>query len=118
MNYSRTIPVVNIAGPGSQPEEEDFNFLPIPAGINLPLTPVLPEQALPAELRVARHILTTLIRDMDNPVATLPFPLSYKLNATEQQIALSMAQATTCSLLAGLKRPASIAEGATRRQGN
>lgn len=85
MNYSRTIPVVNIAGPGSQPEEEDFNFLPIPAGINLPLTPVLPEQALPAELRVARHILTTLIRDMDNPVATLPFPLSYKLNATEQQ---------------------------------
>ncbi|HCC1216426.1 TPA: hydrogenase-1 operon protein HyaF2, partial [Salmonella enterica subsp. enterica serovar Paratyphi C] len=55
MNYSRTIPVVNIAGPGSQPEEEDFNFLPIPAGINLPLTPVLPEQALPAELRVARH---------------------------------------------------------------
>lgn len=85
MNHSRTIPVVNIAGPGSQPEEEDFNFLPIPAGINLPLTPVLPEQALPAELRVARHILTTLIRDMDNPVATLPFPLSYKLNATEQQ---------------------------------
>ncbi|ECB4657767.1 hydrogenase-1 operon protein HyaF2 [Salmonella enterica subsp. enterica serovar Fulica] len=85
MNYSRTIPVVNIGGPGSQPEEEDFNFLPIPAGINLPLTPVLPEQALPAELRVARHILTTLIRDMDNPVATLPFPLSYKLNATEQQ---------------------------------
>lgn len=85
MNHSRTIPVVNIAGPGSQPEEEDFNFLPIPAGINLPLTPVLPEQALPAELRVARHVLTTLIRDMDNPVATLPFPLSYKLNATEQQ---------------------------------
>lgn len=85
MNHSRTIPVVNIAGPGSQPEEEDFNFLPIPAGINLPLTPVLPEQALPAELRVARHILTTLIRDMDNPVATLPFPLSYKLNTTEQQ---------------------------------
>ncbi|ECZ0087151.1 hydrogenase expression/formation protein, partial [Salmonella enterica subsp. enterica] len=67
------------------PEEEDFNFLPIPAGINLPLMPVLPEQALPAELRVARHVLTTLIRDMDNPVATLPFPLSYKLNATEQQ---------------------------------
>ncbi len=84
MNHSRTIPVVNIAGPGSQPEEEDFNFLPIPAGINLPLTPVLPEQALPAELRVARHILTTLIRDMDNPVAT-PLSLSYKLNATEQQ---------------------------------
>ncbi|WP_444860917.1 hypothetical protein, partial [Salmonella enterica] len=27
MNHSRTIPVVNIAGPGSQPEEEDFNFL-------------------------------------------------------------------------------------------
>ncbi|EHC6817451.1 hydrogenase, partial [Salmonella enterica subsp. enterica] len=26
MNHSRTIPVVNIAGPGSQPEEEDFNF--------------------------------------------------------------------------------------------
>ncbi|EBI7131243.1 hydrogenase, partial [Salmonella enterica] len=23
MNHSRTIPVVNIAGPGSQPEEED-----------------------------------------------------------------------------------------------
>ncbi|HCM2052469.1 TPA: hydrogenase, partial [Salmonella enterica subsp. salamae serovar 56:z10:e,n,x] len=33
MNHSRTIPVVNIAGPGSQPEEEDFSFLPIPAGI-------------------------------------------------------------------------------------
>ncbi|ELN95538.1 hypothetical protein SEEE1831_07339, partial [Salmonella enterica subsp. enterica serovar Enteritidis str. 13183-1] len=36
----------------------------------------------------------------------------------DSKIALSMAQATTCSLLAGLKRPASIAEGATRRQGN
>ncbi|WP_432214795.1 hypothetical protein, partial [Salmonella enterica] len=31
------MPVVNIAGPASQPEEQDFNFLPIPAGINLPL---------------------------------------------------------------------------------
>lgn len=85
MNHSRTIPVVNIAGPGSQPEEEDFNFLPIPAGINLPLTPVLPEQALPAELHVARHVLTTLIGDMDTPVARLSFPLIYKLNASEQQ---------------------------------
>ncbi|EBW7931393.1 hydrogenase, partial [Salmonella enterica subsp. enterica serovar Braenderup] len=25
MNHSRTIPVVNIAGPGPQSEEEDFN---------------------------------------------------------------------------------------------
>ncbi|SUG33361.1 hydrogenase-1 operon protein HyaF2 [Salmonella enterica subsp. arizonae] len=85
MNHSRTIPIVNIAGPGSQPEEEDFNFLPIPAGINLPLTPVLPEQALPGELHVARQVLTTLISKMDSPVETLSFPLTYKLNASEQQ---------------------------------
>ncbi|QUJ08085.1 hypothetical protein KCP77_14830 [Salmonella enterica subsp. enterica] len=55
-NYSSRF---NIAGPKLAAKEEDFNFSSYPRRHNSPLTPVLPEQALPAE-PLLRHILTTL----------------------------------------------------------
>jgi hydrogenase-1 operon protein HyaF len=69
------IPVVAF-GPGSQPEEEDLQYLPLPAAMTTFALPVLNEEADPALMAAACAVVEQLRTKMEaTPLASSPIPV-------------------------------------------
>jgi hydrogenase-1 operon protein HyaF len=69
------IPVVAF-GPGSQPEEEDLQYLPLPAAMMTFALPVLNEEADPALMAAACAVVEQLRTKMEaTPLASSPIPV-------------------------------------------